>query len=246
MVFSAPGLPWPVGRAAHRLAFDMRPVPLALSLLCLSTSALAAEAWETVQEGAIVIKTRQKPGTEVKEVWAEGLIAAEVQDIQTTLMTPDRFAKFMPYVKEAREFGKPDADGGAYVYTRLDLPWVKARDYVTKVFLEEGVKPDGSGAFRNRWVATPDKIPHRNNIIRLKYNEGSWHVTGQGEGKSHAVYRFSVDPGGWIPGFAADMGNTKGVTDTFRAVEAEAQRLGRERKASPPSAVNTGATPEPK
>lgn len=209
----------------------MKSALAAFTLVFLSSSALASE-WETVQTGAITIKTREKSGSAVKEVWAEGLIRAEVQDIQKTLMTPDNFANFMPYVKESREFGEPDPDGGVFVYTRLELPWVKSRDYVTKVWLEEGVKPDGSGEFKNRWVAQSDKIPSRNNIIRLKYNAGSWHVTPKGEGKSHAVYKFAVDPGGWIPGFAADLGNTKGVSEQFEAVEKEAQRLGKLRKAS--------------
>lgn len=208
----------------------MKHLLVSLAVVLVATPAFAQKEWETVQTGAITIKVREKPGTEIKEVWAEGQFDADVQDIQTTLMTPDRFNKFMPYVKESREFGEPAEDGSVFVYTRLNLPWVKARDYVTRVWLDEGVKEDGSGNFRNRWSAVPDKIPSRSNIIRLRFNEGSWLVTPKGAGKSHAVYKFSVDPGGWIPGFAADMGNTAGVTDTFKAVEKEAQRVGRERR----------------
>jgi hypothetical protein len=60
--------------------------------------------------------------------------------------------------------------------------------------------------------------------VRLRINEGSWHVASRGPNKSFAVYRFVVDPGGWIPAFAANAGNKQGVTDTFKAVEREAER----------------------
>ncbi len=205
-------------------------IHLGVLLLASAGSARADErAWETVSEGPIQIKTRALGDTGIKEIWAEGELAASVQDVQTALMTPDRFPKFMPFVKEARTLGPPAADGTWLVYTRLDLPMVNGRDYFSRVTLEQGVAPDGSGEFRNHWVAVKDRPP-RQNIVRLTHNEGSWKVTAKGPGRSYAVYRFSVDPGGWIPTFAAEMGNKSGVADTFKAVEKEAQRLGKERK----------------
>ncbi len=198
----------------------------------LSAASAAADEWETVLTGHVTVKMRARPGTAVKEVWAEGELAAPVQDIQSVLMEPDKFPSFMPYVKESRVLKDKAPDGAQYVYTRLDLPMVQSRDYVLKVYLDEGVKPDGSGAFRNRWVAVTDKLPERHNVVRLKLNEGSWYVTPKGDGtKSHAVYRFVVDPGGWVPSWAADQGNKSGVPDTFRAIEKEAQRRYKERKA---------------
>ena len=201
-----------------------------MSLWAALPAAAAEAEWETVATGAITVKSRYRAGSPVKEVWAEGAIDAPVQDIQAALMDPDRMPKFMPYVKEARTVGQPQADGSRVVYTRLDLPWVAPRDYVLKVNLDQGTSPDGSGEFKNHWVATND-LPERSHIIRLKINEGSWHVSPAADGKSWAVYKFSVDPGGWIPGFAADLGNKTGVTDTFKAVEKEARRRAAERTA---------------
>ena len=65
--------------------------------------------------------------------------------------------------------------------------------------------------------------------VRLPLNRGSWHVTAKGAGRSYAVYRFMVDPGGWVPSFAANLGNTEAVTGTFKAVEKESQRRARDR-----------------
>ncbi|MFZ5471620.1 MAG: hypothetical protein ACOZIN_19515 [Myxococcota bacterium] len=200
--------------------------------LCLPAAA-DEPSWEVVATGAITVKSRARPGSNIKEIWAEGEINAPVADIQAALMNPDRFPTFMPYVKEAREVGRPEADGSRYVYTRLDLPLVAPRDYVLKVKLVEGVDGEGKGTFRNHWVAASNYLPKRANIVRLQVNEGSWVVRPVGDGaKSWAVYKFTVDPGGWIPAFAADMGNKSGVTDTFKAVEKEASRRCQERKAN--------------
>jgi len=198
--------------------------------LALPMTAIAGEQWETVATGALVVKIRDFPNTPYKEVWAEGEIAAPVRDIQSTLMSPNRFPQFMPYVKEAGII-ELDKDGTQHVYTRLDLPFLQSRDYVVKVNLLQSVAPDGSGTFQNRWTAVPDKIPKRKRFIRLTHNEGGWTVTPKPNGKSHAVYRFSFDPGGWVPGFVSDMGNKQAVQSTYEAVEKEAQRRAAARRA---------------
>ncbi|MGA9522501.1 MAG: hypothetical protein WBV82_13620 [Myxococcaceae bacterium] len=196
----------------------------------VAATAAAEEAWETIQTQPIVIKARDVPGTGIREIWAEGDMAAPAQDIQSALMDADGYAKFMPYAKESRTVGQPEADGGQWVYTRLDFSaLVSSRDYVVKTYVDEKVGEDGTGTFRNHWKSDSKKLPKRANIVRLPLNQGSWTVTSSGPNKSHAVYRFMVDPGGWLPAFAANIGNTSGVTDTFLAVEKEAQRRARDR-----------------
>ncbi len=198
--------------------------------LVLAATAAAEPPWETIQTQPIVIKARDVPGSGIREIWAEGDMAAPTRDIQAALMDADSYAKFMPYVKESRTIGPPELDGGQWVYTRLDFSaLVSSRDYVVKNYVDEKVGEDGTGTFRNRWKSDSNKLPKRANIVRLPLNQGSWKVTSRGPNKSHAVYRFMVDPGGWVPAFAANIGNTSGVTDTFLAVEKEAQRRARDR-----------------
>src|SRR5579871_5105196 len=90
----------------------------------LAAGSASPDAWQTVQQGPITIKDRDRPNTAVKEIWAEGDIDAPPAAVQQVLMTPGRFPTFMPYVSDARELGHPDADGGQVVYTKLDLPVV--------------------------------------------------------------------------------------------------------------------------
>ncbi|WP_434347030.1 START domain-containing protein [Myxococcus virescens] len=185
-------------------------------------AARAEEAWKTVAEKPYVVKVRARPGSEAKDVWAEGELAASAADVQAVLRDVDAYRHWMPYVKESRIL-KDLPDEGQLTYTKLDLPVVSSRDYICNVVLESRLAEDGSGVFAQRWQATPDAIPQRRGTVRIRLNEGSWRVEPRGEGKSHAVYRFTVDPAGSIPGFLARMGQKDAVEDTFRAVEKRAR-----------------------
>ncbi len=196
-------------------------VASALVLMC--GTAHAEETWETVAEKPYLVKVRPRSGTQAKDVWAEGELAASASDVQAVLVDVDSYRQWMPYVKESRTI-KELPDGARLTYTKLDLPVVSSRDYVSHVVQESKLAADGTGAFAQRWWAEPDAIPARRDTVRLRLNEGSWRVEPRGDGKSYAVYKFTVDPAGSIPGFLANMGQKDGVVDTFRAVEKRAQQ----------------------
>ena len=219
-------------------------VPVTLICLLAAPGTAAEPAWETVATGAITVKARPRPDSAVFEVWAEADLDAPVKDIQDTLTTMDRFHRFMPYVRAAKEVSR-EADGSVYTYTELGLPVVSDRDYVVRVWLDEGVNPDGSGSFRCHWQAAPDKLPARDSLVRVKVNEGRWEVTPKGNGKSHVVYRFAADPGGMLPAWAANYGNRRGVSGTLEAIEKEAQRRQKERAATAQKAAQASAVPSP-
>ncbi|MCX0165169.1 START domain-containing protein, partial [Escherichia coli] len=119
----------------------------ALSACVLGLAAGAAhaeEAWKTVAEKPYVVKVRARPGSEAKDVWAEGELAASAADVQAVLRDVDAYRRWMPYVKEARIL-KDLPDEGQLTYTKLDLPVVSSRDYICNVVLESKLAEDGSG-----------------------------------------------------------------------------------------------------
>ena len=195
---------------------------MAAALVLVAGTSRAEEAWQTVAEKPYVVKVRPRPGTPAKDVWAEGELSASALDVQAVLADVDAYRQWMPYVKESRII-KELPDGARLTYTKLDLPVVASRDYVCRVVHESKLGEDGAGVYAQRWSAEPDAIPQRRDTVRLRLNEGSWRVEPRGEGKSYAVYRFTVDPAGSIPGFLASMGQKDGVVDTFRAVEKRAR-----------------------
>jgi hypothetical protein len=207
----------------------MRILPGLMALVVALTAGSAmAEEWEKVADGDVVIRARKRPDIPGgREIWAEGELAAGIQYVQSALRDHESFRYWMPYVTESRVLAA--ADGARVTYTRLDLPVISNRDYVLRVVDEQLLAADGTGVFRQKWTPENEAMPSRSGVVRLRHNEGSWLFTPSGEGRVRFVYRFTVEPGGSIPGFLAGLGQKDAVMDTIRAVERRAQRLATER-----------------
>lgn len=209
----------------------------ALALVLLGGVAGAEEKWKTVEDDdGIVIKVRPRTGGEGKEIWAEGDLEASAQDIQGALTDSASMRLWMPYVKESRVVSTA-ADGSRVVYLKLDFPVVDPRDYTITLVDEKKVAEDGTGEFIQRWTPAVGVVPERKGVVRLNHNYGSWQVTPKGEGKAHVVYKFTVDPGGSVPGWLASFGQSDAVMETLEAVKKRAKKLGEERKKAKPAAA---------
>ncbi|MCY1082714.1 SRPBCC family protein [Archangium lansingense] len=219
----------------------MRSLPgLAVLVVALvSGGASAEEEWETLSDGEVKIRVRERsdiPGG--REVWAEGVLGVGIQDIQSVLRDHESFRHWMPYVTESRVLSV-GPEGTRVTYTRLNLPVISNRDYVLRVVDEQLLEADGTGQFRQKWGSENQALAEREGVVRLRHNQGSWVFTPRGEGKAHFVYRFTVEPGGAIPGFLAGFGQKDAVMDTVRAVEKRARKLASERVAA--SQTSSGA-----
>ena len=181
--------------------------------------------WFIHRTSPILIKTRARPGTNVKEIWAEGDLRAAPSDIQRTLYDLERFTQFMPYITEAHEVGTREPDGSRYTYSRLDLPVLSPRDFVHRVYVDRDAGTDPSGVFASHWFSVPTKIPERRSVVRLQISEGSWLVTPLPGGESsHVIYCICADPAGSLPAFAINRANASGISDTFDNIEREARK----------------------
>jgi len=210
----------------------------AVALVLVAGVAQAANEWETVEDEDAVIKVR--PRTDAngkengKEVWAEKTVEANATDVQAALMDAGSFRLWLPYVKESRVVSTNE-DGSRVAYARLDLPVVDDRDYVIGVVDEKKLAEDGTGVYVQRWKVVDAGLPERKGVVRLKYNDGTWEVMPKGENKTHIIYKFSVDPGGSIPGWLANFGQKDAVLETLSAVEKRAKKLNEERKKAKPA-----------
>ncbi len=90
---------------------------VAAALVVTAGTAVAGERWETISTEPFLIKAKGIEGSEIKEIWAEGEIAASTADVQSALLDADGFHRFMPYVKESRAVSRKISDGSQIVYT---------------------------------------------------------------------------------------------------------------------------------
>lgn len=226
MVAGAPTL-WSTGcKSLHVMMAGIRPLTAILTVIS-SLGAASASPWETVVEGDLTVKKRSVAGSAVREYLVETVMDAKVGDIEEALCDATRFPAFMPHVAETRIL--ETASRTERVYTRVEPPVGGSRDYVAEVVVLERASEDGTGTFRQKWHALPDAVPERDGVKRIRVNEGSWHISSTAEGHSKVVYRFRVDPGGWVPEFVIDLANRKTIPETLRAVEQEAKRRARAR-----------------
>ena len=200
----------------------------------------SAQEWQVIAQGPILVKVRPRGTAGLRDLWAEGEMDAEVQDLQSAILDEEAYPRFMPYVKEVRTL-EITPEGERLVYTRVEPPFIGARDYVVKMRVRKVVGPDGSGEFANAWHSVPDRFPRRQAVIRLAICDGSWEISQAPSGRARVVYRAAVDPGGWLPGFLSNLANSAGTMDAFRAVEREARRRGEVRRAQAASTGPPGA-----
>ncbi len=201
-----------------------------LVALVLVAGVAGAADWETVAEKPMVIRVRERadvPGA--REVWAEGEMAVSAWAVQAVLTDPESFRDWMPYVKESRLVSTA-SKAERVTYTRVEPPVISSRDFVLFVRDERMLDESGGGEFVQSWRADAGLLPKRHGVVRLKHNEGRWHITSVGEGRAHFVYRFTVEPGGSIPGFLAALAQKDAVLDTVGALERRAQRLAEQRR----------------
>ncbi|MFN7131061.1 MAG: START domain-containing protein [Myxococcales bacterium] len=199
-------------------------VSMALLLTILSGASGDAESagWQTHQSGRITIASRPRAGAEGRAYRVVAVLDAPAKALEAVLMDAASFKNFMPHVVESRILERKD-DGGFFSYSRMEFPlFVTSRDMAVEVFVDSRV--DDAGTFVQRWVATPEKVPERSHVVRIRHNEGSWRIRPEGEDRSRIEYEFSVDPAGSLPSFAVRFANKGGITGTLEALEKEARR----------------------
>lgn len=210
-------------------------------MVCLVLAAEPAVAqpqvapWEVVTQGPVRILARKRAGSPVREIRAEGVLRAPARAIQEVLTDTLSFPRWMPYVKQTRYLGGPRPDGSHEAYTRWEFPLIAPRDVASRSWVESFLDAEGGGVFLTRWRSDPTLVPVQRDLVRIPQSEGSWEVRGNVDGSSRVVYEYLVNPGGWVPSFAADLANQSAIGELF-------QRLEQEANLRAPSAADGGVT----
>src|SRR5262245_5567213 len=101
--------------------------------------------WEEVaKDNGITIYSREFPGSDVREMNAQGTIDARPEEVWKAIRDYPNYTKTMPYTAEAKVLQSEEDGKVIYFYSRLDLPLVDNRDYVIKL-LDQSDWNEGKG-----------------------------------------------------------------------------------------------------
>ena len=107
-------------------------------LQALTIALLAADpggpGWEqAAKEEGITIYSREKEGTNVREMKAVGLIDATPMEVWKTIRDYPNYKKTMPYTEESKVLATEGDGKVTYFYSVVNAPMVDRRDYVIKL-----------------------------------------------------------------------------------------------------------------
>ncbi len=189
----------------------------AVFALLVASSSFAAEGWkEESNAKGVVIQSRLRPGSALKEFRALGAIEATPDHVFSVIDDAESYERFMPYVAEARVLKREK--NSAVLYQRLSLPLVSDRDYTIVSKHEISPGPDGQ-IHRVHWEAANNLGPvPKSGVVRVNLCEGGWLLEPNGANSTRATYSIYTDSGGVIPAFIANNGSRVAIRKLFEAV----------------------------
>jgi hypothetical protein len=170
----------------------------------------------SVQEKNVVIYSRPRPSSPLKEFKAVGPIDAPTGAVCAVIDDFQNYPKFMPYMTECRLITR---DGDSIVgYQRLSPKVCADRDYTLRVWKKSWPSTDGL-VFMSHWAPANELgPPEKKGVVRVKLCEGKWLLEPDGATKTRATYSIYTDSGGFIPSFLANRISLTGITKLFAAV----------------------------
>lgn len=214
--------------------------------VALLTADPGGTGWEqAAKEDGITIYSREKDGTNVREMKAVGVIDAAPMEVWKAIRDYPNYKSTMPYTEVSKVLateGEKTERGHkvTYFYSVVNAPLVDKRDYIIKLTDESNWK-DGKGYLKVSWVAADRKeVPEKEDLVRVKINDGVWMLEPREDGKkTYATYYVYTDPGGSIPNWIANKANSTAVPNVFKAIR-EVVKSDRAKKAAAPPATDGG------
>lgn len=187
-----------------------------LALPARAADESATEWKEEESKNGVVIHSRIRAGSGLKEFRAIGGIEAPPPSVFAVLDDAEAYPKFMPYTSECRVLKR--AQDFLIAYQRLNFPLISDHDYTLRSEHMKWLGPDGP-IYRIRWAPANDLGPAaKPGVQRVNVCEGGWLLEPSGPSATRATYVIYTDSGGAIPSFLAHKGSRIAIRKIFEAV----------------------------
>ncbi len=187
-------------------------VPFLLIVMVFSSTTVFAQdsyepPWELVkEEGNLKVYTRKSFDSEIKELRITTSMKVPLKDFIDALNDADSYKDWV-YKCESSSLVQKVSETELYYQIETDFPFpLSDRDLV--VHTKQRI--DDSGTFYSNSVASPDKRPEEEGVVRINLYESQWKVTPQNDGSVYIDYNSKVDPAGNIPLWVINLGITVG------------------------------------
>jgi Polyketide cyclase / dehydrase and lipid transport len=209
-----------VGAAAGH-SFMRRLALISLLLLCsrqlCGADDYTATEWKEDATGdGLIIYSRLRAGSNLKEFKSVGVIDASSSAVFAVLNDVEAYPSFMPYTSECSVLNR--TGDCTIAYQRLALPLVNDRDYTLRSERSKTPGPNGP-IYRIQWEPANDLgPPEKPGVERVKICEGGWLIEPDGAGATRATYLIYTDSGGAIPAIIANGGSRTAIRKMFAAI----------------------------
>jgi hypothetical protein len=180
---------------------------------------LTAHGWAFIEETeAVRTYNRESSRSRVREVVAKSVIDGPPWRAFAAVSDYDRYADFMPYVKQSETIRKEA--GARWVFQHLVFFFpISDRSYTIKL---SDVKSRPRDKFYCvEWSLADDSAANRDMPgIVPSVNDGLWILRPLEQGtKTDVTYFLHSDPGGWLPAGIIDRVNSMALPAVIRAVQ---------------------------
>lgn len=186
----------------------------------------------SVESGEILVHLADVAGSAVKKATAVAVIDASPEQVFHVLTDYEAFPEFMPY---CRAVNVEERDGDhARVRYELDFPWpIGDRHYVLKLTNRSETRGETT-VLINSWTYVPDSG-------NINDTYGTWEVLPHGKNRAIARYTVFTDPGGKVPGWAANMATDVSVPSIIDGIRKRVREVPEKEKPVKASGEAVGA-----
>jgi hypothetical protein len=190
--------------------------------LCAADNHSPATEWKEEANGdELIIYSRTREGSTLKEFKSVGKIDALSSAVFAVLNDVEAYPSFMPYTSECSVLKR--TGDCTVAYHHLTLPLVSDRDYTLRSEHSKTPGPNGP-IYRIQWEPANDLGPsEKPGVQRVNVCEGGWLIEPDGTGTTRATYTIYTDSGGAIPAVIANRGSRTAIRKMFAAIRKAAR-----------------------
>lgn len=156
-----------------------------------------AAAWTLVrQQDGIQVWKRHIADSPIAQSLAKVTVKSKLSPLVALILDADNEHYWIDSVDRSKTL-QQISTAKSYNYTLSNAPWpVSDRDAVV---LTEATQDPVTHVVLIQSHATPDKLPEKKGVVRIKKVDSTWTLTPQPGGKVEISYLLHSDPGGHLP-----------------------------------------------